>query len=206
MLLVAACGCNPPEARFEHPSLDPKSAIVPPAKVYPVTPKMASDAAERVGTPAPEFALKDQSGKSWTLASVIEKGPALLYFINHDCPCCSTAQPFVERLSKAFAAHVPTYGVINADKEIAARWSKDNAPSYPLLLDPKQEVIQGFGVHAGVYMVLVGKDGMILRVFPGYSAKSLPALASAMAKAASIEPPKLDWSDAPSEETSGCAF
>lgn len=47
---------------------------------------------------APEFSLDLASGGSLSLASILERGPALLAFYKVSCPTCQLALPFLGRL------------------------------------------------------------------------------------------------------------
>lgn len=205
----ATLGCNVEVGQdtSKHASNNPKSAILKPSEVNPVTPEMASQASADSGRKAPDFSLKGTDGKSYTLASLTQSGPVLLYFINLDCPCCVSAQPFVEELAKSLPKPAHVLGVINTDQEKAAKWLTANKASYVALLDPDSRMITDYRAKAGTYMAILGTDGTMVKLIPGYSKVLLKEAGKTMAQltgAAEYNPPA--FSAAPDTETSGCRF
>lgn len=186
--------------------MDPKSAIVDMSEVHPVTPEMKSKAGERVGQPAPTFDLTTAEGKPATLASMSEGQPLLIFFINDGCPCCVTAEPFVERLAQANDGRAKVIGMINSGPEKAKAWQQANGLTFPLVLDPSMKTIQAYGAENGVYMALVSPDGQLAQLYPGYSADVLRQIHTEFERYSKTAPRPLDVKDAPAKPTSGCAF
>jgi len=189
---VTLVGCGQ-KSEVDSPSENPKNAILPGSKVFPVTPKMVAEADEVKGKVIPAMATRTVDGKTFDTGTLDPSKKALFYAINKECPCCVTATPFVNKL--ATAPNLTVVGVLFGTPDEASAWVNANQPKFPVISTEDKAIIAAFGMKAGVYMTLVGADKKIEKVYPGYSEKMLNELY-----------PGQTWPDAPKDETSGCDF
>lgn len=112
---------------------------------------------------APDFSLKDLTGRNFTLSSFKGK-PVLLIFITTWCPTCRSEMPHYKSIYE-------TYGkqgleVVNIDieepKNKVSLFAEKYGVPYRMLLDEKGEVARKYGIVGIPAMVLVDKDGNIL--------------------------------------------
>jgi peroxiredoxin len=97
----------------------------------------AGDNAPKPGDPMPLFTLPDETGRMVNLASLLERGPAIVTFHRgHWCPWCrisintlARAQPRIEAAGASMVAIVP-------DREqFAAEMKSDSGAAFPVLTD-----------------------------------------------------------------------
>jgi peroxiredoxin len=115
------------------------------------------------GQAAPDFSLKDLSGKSFQLSR--HKGsPVLLIFIATWCPSCRSEIPHYKSIYN-------TYGpkglevvmvVIQESQQGLSRFASRHKLSYRVLSDEEGDAAGLYGIHGIPAMVLIGKDGKIL--------------------------------------------
>jgi thioredoxin-dependent peroxiredoxin len=132
------------------------------------------------GKKAPPFSLKDQSGKTHTLASYAGR-PVILYFYpKDDTPGCSReACAFQDNLPKFGKGKAAVLGVSVLDEQSKAKFATKYSLTFPLLADPDHEVIERYGVwqeksmygkkYMGVARVtyLIGADGTVVKRWDG---------------------------------------
>ncbi len=173
---------------------------------HPVTTEMIDVAATFSTKKAPNAELQDEKGNRVSLKSLTEGKPALLFFIEKQCPCCLGAKYFVEDLHRLHSGSAVVLGIINASGEEAAKWRKATKVSFPILEDPDQKAIAAFGAERGVYTTIVRPDGTIEKAYPGYSSESLDEMSRTLSRLANR--PEIPYSNkkAPERLTSGCLF
>lgn len=195
------------------PLLDPAKANVSQAALDDLGMRKQQDhlvdgeAAQQVdgllGKEAPAFTLPDVTGQSYTLDSTAK--PVLLFFVERECPCCVGAKPFLERVRSKYKDVLETVAVIDADIPSAKKWSDSVTALFPVLSDPKQEVVTAYKAQRGAYTILV-KNGKIVRAYAGYSRAMLADLGQAVAEAAKVPVRPIDTSGAPEKMVTGCTF
>lgn len=194
-------GCAAPEPLDK--SQDPKSAILDPSVVHPVTKEMEADAKKAAGMQLPAFSLMSSLDQTVTPASL--KGRAFLfYFINLDCPCCMEANPSFRQLNQAFPGGV--IGVADGPIEKVKRWVKANEPGYEVLADEKQVLAKAFKAINGVYSAQWAKSGKMDKLNPGFSKKEMAAMLAFLARENGAPVPDVKFDSAPDRSTSGCVF
>jgi len=122
-----------------------------------------------IGTLAPDFSLEDQDGKRWTLKSLLEKGPLILYFYPADFTpgCTKEACTFRDLQKDLVQARLRVVGISPQDADSHKRFAAKHQLNFPLLADPDKQTVKsydldgplGFGVRRGTY--LIGTDGVI---------------------------------------------
>ena len=135
-----------------------------------------------MGTPAPDFTLRDQQGRSHTL-SEYQGRPVVLFFYPKDMTsgCTTEACDFQSRLEEFDKLGVVVLGISILDEKSKSKFAAREGLTFPLLADsqtgpdgkPAPEVAQAFGVWAEKSMygrtyfgivrttVLIGRDGTV---------------------------------------------
>jgi peroxiredoxin len=101
------------------------------------------------GTKAPDFQLKAQDGKPFSLTKQLAQGPVVLAFFKVSCPTCQYALPFLERLHKAYGDKgVTLLGVSQNDAKETAAFVKEFGITFPILMDDthKYPVSNAYGL------------------------------------------------------------
>jgi peroxiredoxin len=115
----------------------------------------------QVGATVPDFTLRDQRGKSWTLQSVMgQKGAMIVFYRSADwCPYCKTQllelQSQYEQLRKDGLGLV----AISYDpQDILAAFSDQHGIMFPLLSDPGSATIKRYGILNTVAQEALGPN------------------------------------------------
>lgn len=127
----------------------------------------------KAGDQAPDFALKDQAGKTIKLSD--SKGhPVLLYFYPKDgTPGCTTeACTLRDSFEKFQKLGAVIYGVSTQDSASHAEFKKAQKLPFDLLVDPKGEMAKQYGVGfipktdlLERKSVLIGANGKVLKMY-----------------------------------------
>lgn len=141
-----------------------------------------------VGQKAPAFSGVLTDGKPTSLKGLLAKGAVYLYFIKKDCPVNGHAEKYFNRVFEASGGHANLVGVINANDEQFQRWQNRFQAPFPVILDQEMKIIGAYRAQRSPWVIEVGKDGKVSRVWDGYSATSLAELQTAVgAKGANLE-------------------
>jgi len=128
------------------------------------------------GKKAPAFSLKDQDGKTHTLADYAGQAVVLYFYPKDDTPGCTTE-------ACAFRDHLPTFtsgkaavlGVSILDEKSKAKFAKKYDLNFPLLADAEHVTADKYGawqersMYGRTYMgiaritYLIGPDGKVAR-------------------------------------------
>jgi len=123
----------------------------------PETKKNISDAL------APDFNLKDLTGRSFKLSTHRDK-PVLLIFITTWCPTCRSEIPHYKEIYETYSRK--GLEVVSIDiqepKERVARLVARYSIPYKTLLDESGDVASSYGIIGIPSMILVNKGGTIL--------------------------------------------
>ena len=121
------------------------------------------------GTRAPEFTLKDHSGREQSLTGLLAHGPLILYFYPADFTpgCTAEACSLRDLQTDIQRAGLQVVGVSPQDTASHKRFRDKYSLPFTLLSDPDKAVIRrydldgplGIGVRRGTY--LVDQAGMI---------------------------------------------
>lgn len=148
-----------------------------------------------VGQQAPDFTLRDNSGKTYRLSS--QRGhPVLLEFFAVWCPVCQAEAPTIARLTRAYTARgVRVWGILASpygkDYETSGRtdlrlaghtdltwYAYQFNVHHPQLIDPNFVVVNQYGVSAYPGLYVVNGKGVISHVASGR--ESYAALSQAL--------------------------
>lgn len=133
----------------------------------------------KVGQVAPEFKLKSLAGKTFTLASLREKGHVMLVFWAVECVYCYAHVKDFNDLHAKYNNKGLTIAAINIGAEYnddVAEYVKDNNIKYLILSNRLDNLDAGEAYHAIVTptMVVVDPKGKV--VFYGHSVPKLSEL------------------------------
>jgi peroxiredoxin len=115
----------------------------------------------QVGERVPDFSLKDQTGKTQTLQSIMGRRGAVLVFVRSTdwCPYCKTQLVELQGRAQSLQAQGLGIAVISYDsQETHARFSQERGISFPLLADIGSEAIKRFGLLNPVPALALGPD------------------------------------------------
>ena len=122
------------------------------------------------GTPAPQFTLPALDGKPISLADLKGK-VVLLDFWATFCPPCLAALPELEALHKSHAAEGLVVIGVSVDDRLPLVKKASAGVSYPIV-QSTPEVWNAYKVNALPSLVLVGRDGKIVRRYGGEADKA----------------------------------
>lgn len=131
------------------------------------------------GTKAPDFALKDQNGKTVTLSDLSGETVVLYFYPKAGTSGCTTqACGIRDRRSEYRNAGATVLGVSPDDVKAIKKFDDDNGFGFTLLADKDHKVAEMYGtwveksMYGNKYMgverstFIIGPDGKIARVFP----------------------------------------
>lgn len=123
--------------------------------------------------PAPDFSLNDIQGKTFKLSS--HRGnPVVMFFGTTWCPACRSELPRYRTLYDKYAQRGVKflYIDINESVERVARFAKQNAFPYLVLVDKDGSVASDYNIIGVPTMILLDKEGNIISV--GHQISDLP--------------------------------
>jgi peroxiredoxin len=138
------------------------------------------------GTKAPEFELKEMSGKNFSLGEALARGPVVLAFFKVSCPTCQYAFPFLERLHKAYAQRgVALVGISQNEAQPTAAFIKEFGITFPVLLDDTESypVSNAYGLTNVPTVFWIAQDGEIEVSSVGWVKADFEAVNRKMAEA-----------------------
>jgi peroxiredoxin len=115
----------------------------------------------QVGDRVPDFSLKDQTGTTRTLQSIMGRRGAVLVFVRSTewCPYCKTQLVELQGRAASLQAQGLGIAVISYDaQEVHARFSQQRGITFPLLADVGSETIKKFGLLNPVPAMALGPD------------------------------------------------
>lgn len=121
-----------------------------------------------VGTPAPDFTLKDQNDKDFRLADVLGKKPVILFFYPLDwSPTCTNENVCFSQDLSRFGRYGEV-AAISVDSVWSHKaWAEQLKLKHRLLSDMHRAVIKAYGMYfapANIGQratVVIGKDGKV---------------------------------------------
>lgn len=191
---------------FAPPRVDGNATNMATTPRHPVTQEMEKSAGAEAGRAAPEFSLKSSKDEVVSSKELLKKGPVVVVMTKDGCPCSIESQPFFNQIHESYQDVATFVGIIDADIPVAQLYVSSLSVPYPILTETGEKTFRDFGAKQSVYTYLIGKDGKVVRVWPGYSAKTLIELNQAVADAAGVKARVLALKDAPAVMTSGCYF
>ncbi len=135
------------------------------------------------GSKAPEFSLKSLDGKSYSLKSVLEKGPAVVAFFKVSCPVCQFTFPFLERLYQRYGSGDVTFlGVSQNDAADSKKFVQKYGVTFPTLLDEKSyPASNAYGLTNVPTIFLIDPDGTVKVSSMGFAKDDLENIGNFLA-------------------------
>lgn len=131
----------------------------------------------QAGASAPAFELKDVASAVVSSQTLLERGPALLFFFKISCPVCQFAARFIERL--AATTNYQVIGISQDDAASTREFNRLKGVSFPVLLDESRQrfpVSNAFGIYSVPSLFLIEPDGAITTAFTGFSKQDFEKL------------------------------
>lgn len=136
-----------------------------------------------VGTPAPDWSLRDQDGNSVSLSELRGKNVVLVFYPRDETPTCRTQLcEFRDAWQDAKAKNTVVFGVNPQKAASHAGFREKNKLPFPLLVDEGNKVCEAYhtrGLVTKRTVYLIGPDGLIR-----YGRRGKPAVAEVLAAAA----------------------
>jgi peroxiredoxin len=149
---------------------------------------------------APDFAAPDLNGQAVSLASLRGKVVVVNLWTTW-CPPCRQEMPSMERLAAHFRGRDFQLLAVSQDedgREKVAEFARELGLSFPVLLDPKRQVGERFGVWGYPETFVIDRNGYVVeRVIGPRDWDSPASIAALEALVASGETPAASASPAP---------
>jgi len=153
---------------FQHNKEDDKKQVMHLVRMTPEMAKMLEELAEKrqqamlamTGKAAPDFSIKDRTGKTWTLSQLKGK-VVILNFWFTSCPPCIQEMPQLNNLVKKYSnKSVIFLGLTFNDKRTVDAFLKEHIFNYTLLPSSK-EVDKMYQVSSWPTSFVISKEGKI---------------------------------------------
>jgi tetratricopeptide (TPR) repeat protein len=120
------------------------------------------------GQPGPDFTLNDTKGTPYVLSALKDHQMAVLYFFDAASRPSQEGLAYLDSLKKRFSDDsLVVWAITPSPSDAVARYTKQAAPIFPILLDPG-DVCDQYGAKAVLPTVFVmGPERKILDVFQG---------------------------------------
>ena len=138
------------------------------------------------GAQAPDFQLRDLSGKQYSRSSISGGKPVLLAFYKVSCPTCQYTFPFLERIYRGRANRdIGMYAISQDDAESTREFDREFGITLPTLLDREEDgypASNAYGLSLVPSLFLVEPDGRISLAITGFDKKGMEALGRRLGK------------------------
>jgi peroxiredoxin len=115
---------------------------------------------------APQFQLRDTQGGVHTNAEWSGARAILLFFVATDCPVANSYVPEMNRVRDAYASRGVRVYAVQTDTTVpdaaVAAYAKDYRYGFPLLLDPRQELVRLAGATITPQAAVLSPEGRVL--------------------------------------------
>ena len=88
----------------------------------------------------------------------------------------------------------------------AKKWAADLKVPYPVVTNPKLDIMESYQAPASVYSSLLDQSGLIVKRWAGYSQDYIKEMNEEMSKLIGEPSKPFDSTYAPKKRTSGCSF
>lgn len=114
---------------------------------------------------APQFHLRDTAGGVHTNTEWAAQKAVVLFFVTTDCPVANSYVPEMNRIRDAYAARgVAVYAVqaeVTVPEADVAKYAKEFRYTFPLLLDPRQELVRLVNATVTPQAAVLTPDGKV---------------------------------------------
>ena len=112
------------------------------------------------------FQLRDTQGAIHTQGEFAGHNAIVLFFTTTDCPIANSYVPEMNRIHDAYASRSVLFYAVQTDLTIpeadVAAYARDFRYAYPLLLDPKQQLVRWTGASITPQAAILAPDGKLL--------------------------------------------
>ncbi len=132
----------------------------------------------QIGDQAPDFALPDKDDRVWRLSEQRGKWVVVYFYPKDDTPGCTVeACSFRDALPEFETRAAQIFGISTDDTESHEAFSQKFSLNFPLLADPKRQVVEAYGAYGEKVMAgtaylgtyrhsyLIAPDGRIARIW-----------------------------------------
>lgn len=145
-----------------------------------------------IGSKAPAFQFKDQSGKVIDLAELCAKGPVLVR-LTCGCSGCDKELAYFQEIDAAYKKHGLTSVAIFKEPDAkVAKYAADKKINMLYGVDTKGRSWDVFQTKTMPTNILIGKGGEILAIAPGCDTSGLLAKKLAERIAKTVDAPAVD--------------
>jgi peroxiredoxin len=136
------------------------------------------------GNMAPGFSLKGLDAKSYSLGTLMERGPVVAAFFKISCPVCQFTFPFLERLYKRYGGDDVTFlGISQDDARATKKFAQEYGLTFPMLLEEDgYPVSNGYGLTNVPTIFLIDTEGTVTVSSMGFDKKDLETIAAELAE------------------------
>jgi peroxiredoxin len=140
------------------------------------------------GGSAPRFSLKALDGRSYSLDSLLERGPVVAAFFKISCPVCQFTFPFLQRIAERLAGKkVSVIGISQDDARSTKEFNQAYGVTFPTLLDDAgYAVSNAYGLTTVPTIFLINPDGKIKVECTGFDKAALEKIVGELAQQQSI--------------------
>jgi peroxiredoxin len=202
--LALACAGGLLAVAFRAKSARPQQELYEPKHL--VTADMMVKTTAMKARDAKTFSVKGVDGRAVLIAGAGLKRPQFVYFIHTDCPCSYAAEPLFHDLANRYKGQIDVVSVTNGTPDVAKKWIAEMDVDYPVVSDPKAEIMKAYGAVSSAYSALVGTDGKIDKMWPGFSRDMLLDINHEMARLTQQPELPFDTQYAPLKPATGCSF
>lgn len=149
------------------------------------------------GNTAPGFSLKSLDNQTYSLHTLMQRGPVLASFFKISCPVCQFTFPFLERLYQRYGSgNVSILGISQDDARSTKQFAKEYGVTFPLLTDEDgYPVSNAYALTNVPTIFLIGADGTVKVSSMGFDKKDLETIAAELAESNKIARSPLFRSD-----------
>ena len=126
-----------------------------------------------IASGAPDFTLEDLDGDLFTLSDYIGEGPIVISFWATWCTPCKKELPHLQTLHDKYKDKGLTLITIAEDapktQPKVSPYVKSKKLTFPVLLDPDNEILHLFQGNTLPYRVVIDYEGDILETHQGYN-------------------------------------
>lgn len=119
----------------------------------------------REGTPAPNFTLTSSEGTGYSLSQFQGEKPVLVEFLSTKCPHCQASVPEIKQFQQAAGDSVQILAVNAGDRpgepSTSAAFIEEYGITYPILENPRRELLMSYNLSAFPTFYLVDESGNI---------------------------------------------
>jgi len=176
--------------------------VVYPAR-HPVTSEQLARAEKLTLKPAPNFQAKDAYGTQIDFEKYRNGHVAVIVFIVGGCPCSIEAQTMFNELQANYMDDVKFIGASKGTQAQALQFVKESQCIFPVVSDDGT-IANLFDAKKSVYFVLIGTDGKIIKIYPGYCKSVASEINDKLAQLTGVTPKPITLAPLPGDNTAGC--